>query len=235
MQLRDLLVLGLQAEQHPRTLGLVLFLHRTDQRVRRCGGGGVRRFGGAIVGRSCCGGPLWWNRSCGPIGRKWCRGRPLSGRWTHVWHRTRLIARRSLVHSHWPLLPVRRELQDGGHFQRTTGYKQTSRGNSRIPLVARVRERWVRGQTARRRSAHLHPVPPRLYFRSARLQDARGASRPALTARSRHSCVIRRLACLPDPQLMRWPPRSPLCTHCCLSCSSKRLLAQQQQVLRGWK
>ena len=98
MQLRDLLVLGLQAEQHPRTLGLVLFLHRTDQRVRRCGGGGVRRFGGAIVGRSCCGGPLWWNRSCGPIGRKWCRGRQLSGRWTHVWHRTRLIARRSLVH-----------------------------------------------------------------------------------------------------------------------------------------
>ena len=237
MQLRDLLVLGLQAEQHPRTLGLVLFLHRTDQRVRRCGGGGVRRFGGAIVGRSCCGGPLWWNRSCGPIGRKWCRGRPLSGRWTHVWHRTWLIARRGLLHFLLATLPRQFGAKTGGISCGRLWYKGTSRSNSRIPLVARVRERWVR---ARQRlcGSEIRALAPRSAAPVLPLRapsDARGASRPALTARSRHSCVIRRLACLPDPQLMRWPPRSPLCTHCCLSCSSKQLLAQQQQVLRGWK
>ena len=229
MQLRDLLVLGLQAEQHPRTLGLVLFLHRTDQRVRRCGGGGVRRFGGAIVGRSCCGGPLWWNRSCGPIGRKWCRGRPLSGRWTHVWHRTRLIARRGLLHFLLATLPRQFGAKTGGISCGRLTYKGTSRGNSRIPLVARVRER------RSDQSPRTCPPSAGACTSAPRLQDARGASRPALTARSRHSCVIRRHACLPDPQLMRWPPRSPLCTHCCLSCSSKRLPAQQQQVLRGWK
>ena len=232
MQLRDLLVLGLQAEQHPRTLGLVLFLHRTDQRVRRCGGGGVRRFGGAIVRRSCCGGPLWWNRSCGPIGRKWCRGRPLSCRWTHVWHRTRLIARRSLVHLTGHCCQCGANCKAGGGIQRTT----IGGGRVAIPASRWLRESTNDGCAGKRLSGDPRSRTPfRLYFRSARLQDALGASRPALTARSRHSCVIRRLACLPDPQLMRWPPRSPLCTHCCLSCSSKRLPAQQQQVLRGWK
>ena len=169
MQLRDLLVLGLQAEQHPRTLGLVLFLHGTDQRVRRCGGGGVRRSGGAIVRRSCCGGPLWWNRSCGPIGRKWCRGRPLSGRWTHLWHRTRLILRRTLVHSHWPLLPVRRE-----QGYSCSGRIPRGRLGRREPIPA---SRWSRvcaerTMGARRtRSRHLHPFAPpgRRRFRSARL------------------------------------------------------------------
>ena len=175
MQLRDLLVLGLQAEQHPRTLGLVLFLHGTDQRVRRCGGGGVRRSGGAIVRRSCCGGPLWWNRSCGPIGRKWCRGRPLSGRWTHLWHRTRLIARRSLVHS--PLATVASAARTGIQLQRTDSARtsRTSRAYSRIALVATVR-----GKNDGWAAAHkippapptqLHPFAPpgRRRFRSARL------------------------------------------------------------------
>ena len=171
MQLRDLLVLGLQAEQHPRTLGLVLFLHRTDQRVRRCGGGGVRRFGGAIVGRSCCGGPLWWNRSCGPIGRKWCRGRPLSGRWTHVWHRTRLIARRGLLHFYWPRCLASSARTTRGAILRTTHlltYKGTPRCNSRIPLVARCAN--VGCASICPESVHVPPFRRALYFRSARLQ-----------------------------------------------------------------
>ena len=172
MQLRDLLVLGLQAEQHPRTLGLVLFLHGTDQRVRRCGGGGVCRSGGAIVRRSCCGGPLWWNRSCGPIGRKWCRGRPLSGRWTHLWHRTRLIARRSLVH--FPLATVASAARTGcierGCYEwiqlQRTNSARTSRNvasHSRIALVA----------TVRGNDGCAHEIPP-----LAPLRAGGGASAP---------------------------------------------------------
>ena len=170
MQLRDLLVLGLQAEQHPRTLGLVLFLHRTDQRVRRCGGGGVRRFGGAIVGRSCCGGPLWWNRSCGPIGRKWCRGRPLSGRWTHVWHRTRLIARRGLLH----FSLATSSCQFGANCNGALPADDCDTSTRRVAIPA---SRWSRvcayyhgcagGKTHPRTCT---PFRRALYFRSARLR-----------------------------------------------------------------
>ena len=197
--------------------------------------------------------PLWWRR-CSPFWRCHCRAellrRPTLVEPVLRANRAEVVPRQTTQRQVDPCVaqdaahsaprpppfltghaasPVRRE-QHGGHILRTTQLRgrrvaiPASRGRACArTLVARLTE-----------SAHLPPVR-RACTSAPRLQDARGASRPALTARSRHSCVIRRRACLPDPQLMRWPPRSPLCTHCCLSCSSKRLLAQQQQVLRGWK
>ena len=98
-----------------------------------------------------------------------------------MWHRTWLIARRGLLHFLLATLPRQFGAKTGGISCGRLWYKGTSRSNSRIPLVARVRERWLQRVRA------LAPLPPR----------------PVLPLRAfrRASCLTPSTDCEESPQL----------------------------------